>query len=382
MTLRLLQKTTTSSTSVYLTLFRAFLTKVVGLNEVYSTSNFSSSEIIAGTTGSVLSQNNFVFTDASADFSAVTAGMYLCVSGSSISSNKGVYYIAYVADAHTLVLAPGPQGSQFVTDINMKYAIIDTSIVSVGDYFVIRSTGNTSPEWEAKFEIDATHIRFQQAPFGGWSNVIHAWQPGVVLTSNHSILTTGTNNTFYTLADTNFITTWIENALGTAPAGIMFLGCGNTYRPGFDPSFTVAGGFAGNLLPTSVSGSAFSRIESTNTSNNAIQSFTCMVPFTASSGSVFLGQKPNLYDLRVDSAPLSVANDDTLNSTSEIRGALRGFSYCSTLLPYKSFVNNGRTLVSLGSGVAVSWPSSALVVLCQTLKAPRNESEKSRSLPR
>jgi len=92
--------------------------------------------------------------------------------------------------------------------------------------------------------------------------------------------------------------------------------------------------------------------------------FTSLKPATTFAGSpadnFVASLQPSNFDLRLDVISIPIASDPA-TVPPEFRGVWRALHYCSDQIPYKKFVANNRTLVSLGAGVCIDWDSSFIV---------------------
>lgn len=361
---------------------RYFLLYIVGYKDIDSETGVVGNtwgELASGINGSTDSTEQIIFRDLVAIFNVSYAGKYLAVYNSNLPANNGIFKIISVIDDHTLVLANTPYGPKFSTDINLSWIVfdVDTAInVNADTFFVVRAGNNTSPAWECVFKHNQTTfpdcVECQLSPLGGWNPGVNNWQFGVpVGVSRFALYDTG-RKAWYVVATDSTIVIWSENLAGTGVHNMVYLGACQTFRPQVDSSFAVSAG-PRNFIPVTPGTSPadiFAEFDSTDVLNTSIVPFSSVKPCTAQPTGVvttplFDGLKNSDFDFRRDTSVVPVVNGST-NADSEIRGVLSFVFYCSTLIPYKSFVNNNRTLVSLGNGMCVSWTSNLLLVLSCT----------------
>lgn len=96
------------------------------------------------------------------------------------------------------------------------------------------------------------------------------------------------------------------------------------------------------------------------TAGNTISSETVVnVGFilTDMTGGLDLPLGDSVFDIRRDSAKIPLGTEAG-GFEEEDRGYLRGFRYISDQIAYRSFVDNGRLVLSLGNGLAIEWDGS------------------------
>lgn len=180
---------------------------------------------------------------------------------------------------------------------------------------------------------------------GNWS-FDGTWS-GTVLTNKALAFDPGLDR-LYAKLDNTHIFLWTENVAGTAPYQVAYAGAGATRRPGSDASFA--------MLSTGTSPAFLSSILAIGT-DNATATYQAIIFGDSALNNVFTGLPSNSFDLRNDSADIPVGCDE-VGREEEDRGILHGLQYISDQLAYKTFVDNGRQLLSLGSGIAVEWDGS------------------------
>lgn len=321
-------------------------------------------QISSGTAGTMNVSEPQILRDTAGLFTVADVGRYLITYGNQNLGNRGIWKIISVPDANTVVLASTVYGPRFVTAINVKWRVVAPAIGPGTAFYTLQAPVNsgTAPAWQVHFEnqaADAALIRFDVGPMGGWSIATHTWVPGTPTTTVRQLNFDATPVSYW-LCDTTHITAWTENAAATAVFDAMQAGSGVTFRAGFDPSFALAADGLPNALP----GGLLDSLQSTDVTNSAIVDFVGCRPVTkfvaAPNDSIFLGLLDSSFDLRRDVAEIPIASEAGV-VPPEIRGTMRCFRHCSTLIPYREFVSNNRGLVSLGLGLCVEWNGSLVV---------------------
>ena len=113
--------------------------------------------------------------------------------------------------------------------------------------------------------------------------------------------------------------------------------------------------FAGT--PVLGPGGALAAVGCLNDALTASLNYSALVYGDSVQNNMFDLLPPNQFDLRNDSAKIPIGTD-VLGFQEDDRGYLRGFRYISDQIPYRSFVDNGRLILSLGNGLAIEWDSS------------------------
>lgn len=322
--------------------------------------------ISSGTQGATLTSEPQIFRDASSSFTVADVGRYLVTYGDPNVANRGIWKIVSVPDANTLILAASVYGPRFISAVSIDWHIVDVvGALGPGTAFTTfqaPANSGTSPAWQVHFEnqaADTTLIRFDVGPIGGWSIATHTWVPGTPTTTVRQFNQDATP-VWYFLADTTHITAWTENTAGTAVFDAMQAGSGQTFRPGFDPSFALAADGLPNVLP----GGLLDSLQSTDSTNSAMVDFVGCRAATnfvaAPNDSILSNLADSAFDLRRDVVDVVIASESGV-VPSEIRGLMRCFRHCSTLIPYRQFVANSRGYVSLGLGLCVEWNGSLVV---------------------
>jgi len=375
MVLRVLPRLTGLTAKQIFVLNRYFMKNIIGYTELDAddgsgTYTWTAGEIQLGSTGQVETSEPYTFRDAGATFATTMIGMYLVTWGSSHEANNGVWRIQSVANSNELSVVPTIYGPYFVTDLGIQWAILDLSAVPVltnPAFYVLQAPtalAGTTPAWQVKFECqvaDTSLYRFEVAPMGGYNVAGHNFPGGVQVCSQQQF-DFDTTPVAYLAGDESHTFAWTENTASTAVFDCMYAGSGQTFRGAYDPSFAL--GIAGSVgtLPTDI----FASFESMDTTNAGLNLYGGLKPVTTFSGgppanadSLMIGLPDSQFDLRRDVCEIPVASNA---GASEIRGVLRSFYQVSdTTTQYRRFVNNNRTLVSLGNGMCVAWNGSLAV---------------------
>lgn len=345
-------------------LMRYFLKDICGYTEIQADDGSGSSTFglqVSGTGASVsISQPNILNATGS-PFSTSYAGMYCVTYGSSIKVNNGIFRIASVPTSNQIILTPSVYGPRFLSDATLKFRIVDpTTAVTNNPFYTMQAPNpsGTVPNWQIKIYnnlADTTTIRFQVGPMGGWSTSLIDWAPGT-LTTTAAAWDQDSTPIWYLLADSYNMFGWTENTAASGVFDAMMAGSAQTFNAGFDGNFAI--GIAGT--PGITSGSMFSSFTAVDYLNQNMTTHTGCKPISTFAGSpndnLFASLNANQFDLRRDTADILVATDNATSAAGqEIRGVVRSYHYCSTQVAYKAFVNNNRTLVSLGQGLCVDW---------------------------
>jgi len=225
----------------------------------------------------------------------------------------------------------------------------------VGRYITI--TGSTTGANNGTFLItsyvSATEVVYTNASgvaeaFPGTWSLEGAWTLPA-LTNKELNQDPVANRWFAKISDTNLIL-WTENAAGTAAYNLAYVGACSTRRPAVDEDFAVlAAGTVPDLLENIAAlGSAVGKPQVVH---------QAIVYGDATQNNMFTSLPPSNFDLRNDSADIAVGCEVAGNEEDD-RGILHGLQWISDLIAYRSFVDNGRQLLSLGGGVAVEWDGS------------------------
>ena len=311
------------------------------------------SPLAVGVDGEVSSSQPNRFRSGSAPFISGHVGKYLTVYGSEFVNN-GVYKITGVPTPSEVVVEGGLYGASFVDDLNISFRVVDPTLNVVGttNYYVVQAlAGSTSPLWQARLVAPAgvtDSMNIEVGPQAGWGA---GWTVLPVLPT--VTLLADTVQTWYILADDTHVRLWTQNTAGTGVFRLAYFGGAEPRRPASDDRFVVS--FAG--LPTLASGGALANIGSLNASFASSVTYSALTYGDSVQPNMFTSLPSNQFDLRNDSARIPLGTD-AVGSQEDDRGYLRGFRYISDQIPYRSFVDNGRLVLSLGNGLAVDWDSS------------------------
>jgi hypothetical protein len=229
----------------------------------------------------------------------------------------------------------------------------------VGRYITITgaTTGANNGTFLVTSYLSATEVVYTNASgvaeaFTGIWSIEGAWTLPT-LTNREINQDPVANRWFLKLADTNFIL-WTENSAGTAAYNLAYLGACSTRRPAVDTDFAV---IAAGTVPTLLGNIAAlgSAVGKPQVVHQAIVYGDNANP--PASYNMFTSLPPSNFDLRNDSADIAIGCEVAGNEEDD-RGILHGIQWISDLIPYRTFVDNGRQLLSLGSGVAVEWDGS------------------------
>jgi hypothetical protein len=305
----------------------------------------------SGTDGAVLDAAPSTFVAAGASFTGGDVGRYLSVYNATRDMNNGLRKIVAVINGTTVVLTSGVYGQPFTTEINLTWQVIDPTVLdaagspSVG---VVAGAG-TSPAWQLALTLPASPsniIQVQVQPLGNWNTGTHA--PTLGLTStNHEADTTPL---WYWRWDGFTLIGWTVTNGGGSAYRILYAGYAQSFHPDNDPSCVVQT----NAAPASLATTGSQLL-----SDNATVGVARFLVPTVAGSPVFTGLTIDGLDLRVGDWVIPFGNSVAPNR--DLRGVLSNLLYVSSLKTYGSFVNNTRTLVCLGNGLAVTWDGSLVV---------------------
>lgn len=331
-------------------LLRELLIYCLGWGSIYTDPlGVFEAPLATGVDGEVSSSQPNRFRSGSAPFVVGHVGKYLTVYGSEFANN-GVYKITGVPTPNEVVVEGGLYGASFVDDLNVSFRIVDpTTNVAATSYVVQGLAGSTAPLWQVRVLSPSTSsLSFEVSPQAGWGA---GWTVLPILPT--VTLTADTTQTWYILVEDTHIRAWTQNNAGTGVYRLAYIGGAEPRRPADDDRFVVS--FAG--LPTLNSGGALASIGSLNASFSLAVNYSALTYGDSVQPNMFTSLPPNQFDLRNDSARIPVGTD-VVGSQEDDRGYLRGYRYISDQIPYRSFVDNGRLVLSLGNGLAVDWDSS------------------------
>lgn len=235
-------------------------------------------------------------TDAGATFLPTDIGRYITLSGATTPANNGIFVI-----------------TNYVSPTVIEY----TNAGGVPEAF---PTGN----WEIA---------------GSWTSQ--------ALTTRALEADPAFDRWYFKLETSNIIA-WTENVANTGTYQVAYAGAGATRRPAVDVNFGV---LAGGVSPTFLGNLSALGITNLPVTHKAI------VYGDSGTPNNFTSLPTSAYDLRNDSADIPVGCEEALNIEDD-RGILNGLQWISSNIPYKTFVDNGRHLLSLGNGIAVEWDGS------------------------
>lgn len=306
----------------------------------------------SGTDGETDSSTPTTFTAASGAFTVADVGRYLVLGGTSTPfGTRGVYKIVAVPNATTLKVTSGLYGASFSTALNVTWRVVDPTLNTDATFFVVEGPAGTSgPFWQARFYMnlaDTTTIRADVGPFGGWS-IGPGWTGAVT-----SAIAVNCDATplWYILVQNENIILFTETVGGGSCFECAYIGTGTPRRPDIDDHFAVAVGGVMPLALTAIPSIAADDLTAVNY-ESLIYSGTL-----GPTANYFIGLPNSPFDLKRDLAEIALTCT-AVGFEEDDRGTLRGVRYVSSLIPYRSFVDNGRTWVSLGNSIAVQWDGS------------------------
>jgi len=267
-------------------------------------------------------------------------------------ANNGVYKIIGVPSADEVVVDGGVYGASFVDDLSVQFRVVDPTLNAAGNSeFVVQGlAGSSSPLWQTRIFVSTgitDAIEFEVSPQAGWSA---GWSlPALPARS----LQADATQTWYALIDDTNIRMFTQTAAGTGVFEIAYLGSAETRRPADDTRFVVS--FGGSPAVSSLG--AIADIDALDQALTTQLTYSALTYGDSVTQNMFDSIPDSTYDLRRDSAKIPLGTEDAGDEEDD-RGYLRGFRYISDQISYRSFVDNGRLLLSLGNGLAVDWDSS------------------------
>lgn len=309
--------------------------------------------LAVGVDGETLSAQPNRFRSGSAPFLPAHVGKWLTVYGSEFVNN-GVYKILGVPTPDEVVLEGGLYGASFVDDLNISFRVVDPLLNTAAstNYYVVQGlAGSTAPLWQARLVANIgilDSMDLEVSPQGGWGA---GWTVPPVLPT--VAITADVIQTWYILVDDTHVRMWTQNAAGTGVFRLAYFGGAEPRRPADDDRFVVS--LAG--LPLLGPAGAMASIGCLNDSFALTVNYSALTYGDSVQQNMFTTLPPSQFDLRNDSAKIPLGTD-VVGSQEDDRGYLRGFRYISDQIPYRSFVDNGRLILSLGNGLAIEWDSS------------------------
>jgi hypothetical protein len=240
---------------------------------------------------------NMILTDATATFNATDVGRYITITGATTPANNGVFLI-----------------NSYTSPTLIGY----TNASGVAEAFALGT-------WSIS---------------GNWTST--------AITNRFISADPAADRWYFKLTDANIIG-WTENVAGNGVYNVAYVGAGSTRRPTADIDFAIAaGGTSPAFLSTIAAIGAVTPIQ---------VNYQAIVYGDAAINNMFTSLPASNFDLRNDSADIPVGCE-VVGNIEDDRGILHGLQWISDQIPYRSFVDNGRHLLSLGSGLAVEWDGS------------------------
>jgi len=307
--------------------------------------------LTSGVDGEVSTSQPNRFRSTANPFLPGHVGKWLTVYGSEFVNN-GVYRIVGVPTPGEVVLEGGIYGASFVDDINVQFRVVDPTLNALGtNYYVIQGiAGSATPLWQARLVVNigiTDTIDIEVSPQGGWSA---GW---TVPRLNTVSLQADATQTWYILIDDTHVRLWTQTTAGTAVFRFAYFGGGDPRRPSEDDRFICS--FAGT--PVLGPGGALATVNCLDDAMATNVAYSALSYGDSLAQNMFTALPASQFDLRNDSAKIPIG-DNIPGFQEDDRGYIRGFRYISDQIPYRSFVDNGRLILSLGNGLAVEWDGS------------------------
>lgn len=348
---KILKRTSQPARTIHV-LLRELLVYASGWASVaVSSAGIFESPLATGVDGEVSTSQPNRFRSASNPFNIGHLNMWLTVYGSEFVNN-GVYRIIGVPSSGEVILEGGIYGASFVDSLNIQFRVVDPTLNAVGtNSYVVRGiAGSATPFWEARILVNAgitDTIAIETSPQGGWSA---GWTVPVLNTVS---IQADATQTWYVLIDDTHVRMWTQTTAGTGVYRIAYFGGGDSRRPSDDDRFICA--FGGT--PVLSAGGALSAVNCLDDALVTNVAYSAMTFGDNAAPNMFVSLPASQFDLRHDSARIPIGSA-VLGLQEDDRGYIRGFRYISDQIPYRSFVDNGRLILSLGGGLAVEWDGS------------------------
>ena len=214
--------------------------------------------------------------------------------------------------------------------MTLTSAVGDFTETDVGRYVTL--TSSTTPANNGTFLVtgftSATEITYTNASGvaeafpGSWSFSGTWTQPAI--TGKVINMDPSADRWFMKLADTNFIL-WTENAAGTAPYNLAYIGAGSTRRPAVDENFAV---LAAGTVPALLNNIA--RVGAA--SGTPQVSYQAIVFGDNTVNNMFTSLPSSNFDLRNDSADIPIGCEVAGNEEDD-RGILHGLQWSVRICP-------------------------------------------------
>lgn len=307
--------------------------------------------LATGVDGETSSAQPNRFTSTSGPFVIGHVGKWLTVYGSEFVNN-GVYKIVGVPSPTEVVLEGGIYGSSFVDALNVQFRVVDPTLNAAGtNYYVVQApAGSAAPLWQARLVVNAgitDTIDIETSPQGGWGA---GW---TVPRLNTVQIQADATQTWYVLIDETHVRMWTQTTAATGVFRIAYFGGADSRRPADDSRFVCA--FGGT--PVVSAGGALAAVQCLDDSLSTNVVYSGLSYGDNVAQNMFVSLPANQLDLRNDSARIPIG-DNTALLQEDDRGYIKGFRYISDQIPYRSFVDNGRLILSLGTGLAIEWDGS------------------------
>lgn len=333
-------------------LLRELLVYALGWGDIEATplANFETPSA-TGSDGETLASAPNRLRSGSAPFLVGHVGQYLTVYGSEFINN-GVYKIIGVPSADEIVVEGGLFGATFVDDLSVQFRVVDPTLNAAGasEYIVQGLAGSAAPLWQVRIFVTGgvnDTIEFEVGPQGGWvaGFTLPALPAGAIAAD--------ATQTWYALIEDTHIRMFTQNTAGTAVFEIAYLGGAETRRPADDDRFVIS--FGGSPAVSAVG--SIANIDALDQALGTAITYSALTWGDSVTQNMFDSLPDSVFDIRRDSAKIPLGTE-AVGFEEEDRGYLRGFRYISDQIAYRSFVDNGRLVLSLGNGLAIEWDGS------------------------
>jgi hypothetical protein len=332
------------------TMLREFFIYSLGWTEVDNDPGAGSFGLLAsGSSGIVTNTEPQRFTTGANNFTPSMVGMWLVTHSTTVAGNTGIFRIGQYIDPQTIECEQGLYEPNFTDESPIQYRVVDPSLNLGTNWFVVQNANGTQVRVFMTAALD--RVFYEVAPFGGWDSVGDAWTGPV--TSNAWIIE-GTEQIwtwFGREAPDNTHVVGVSDDDVNTVREIAYIGEIDAYHHAVDPVPAIClGGTPDMTNGGFLGGSRGGQIAADDLTARDVVG----LEFGDGGGGTFeffTSLEPNPWDGFWDEADVAVSS--IAGADSENRGVLYDVRICSTLLRRRESLNNGRTRISLGTGISI-----------------------------
>jgi len=339
-------------------LLRELLINCVGYTDIYTDDDgsgaFTASQ--TGVDGETDINNPQNFVAASGVFGPGDVGKYLVVCDPLLlhHNNVGIYKIVGAPNSTTLAIQGGLYGGSFTTGVGFTWRLMDPAgvppaLAGFDLTYVVQAVSGTNPIWQAEFylaDADTVSFRITVGPGGGYDSTLLPGIPWTLSYTDPVTMTCDVTSLWTILASDSYIRMYTEAVGGASVFNLGYVGACIPRRSAADQQFAVC--FADIPL------TALTAIKSVAWDGATKVDYSAIYYGDLFPSNIFTALPPSQFDLRNDSALIAMGCE-TAGSLEDDRGTLNGVCWISDSIPYKTFVDNSRRVLSLGSGISIEW---------------------------